>query len=58
MPGRQSPTPFDGLNDDFRRIFSGIDSRRGVPVHSFDDFLVLQGDVDPGDAIIMRAAAD
>ena len=50
-------TPFDGLNDDFRRIFSGIDSRRGVPVHSFDDFLVLQGDVDPGDAIIMRAAA-
>ncbi len=49
--------PFDGLNDDFRRIFSGIDSRRGVPVHSFDNFLVLQGDVDPGDAIIMRAAA-
>ena len=49
--------PFDGLNDDFRRLFSGIDSRRGVPVHSFDDFLVLQGDVDPGDAIIMRAAA-
>ena len=49
--------PFDGLNDDFRRLFSGIDSRRGVPVHSFDSFLVLQGDVDPGDAIIMRAAA-
>ena len=49
--------PFEGLNDDFRRLFSGIDSRRGVPVHSFDDFLVLQGDVDPGDAIIMRAAA-
>ena len=50
-------SPFDGLNDDFRRIFSGIDSRRGVPVHSFDNFLVLQGDVNPGDAIIMRAAA-
>ena len=50
-------SPFDGLNDDFRRIFSGIDSRRGVPVHSFDNFLVLQGDIDPGDAIIMRAAA-
>lgn len=50
-------SPFDGLNDDFRRVFSGIDSRRGVPVHSFDDFLVLQGDVNPGDAIIMRAAA-
>jgi len=49
--------PFEGLNDDFRRLFSGIDSRRGVPVHSFDDFLVLQGDIDPGDAIIMRAAA-
>ena len=49
--------PFDGLNDDFRRLFSGIDSRRGVPVHSFDNFLVLQGDVDPGDAIVMRAAA-
>ncbi|MCY3559462.1 MAG: transglutaminaseTgpA domain-containing protein [Chloroflexi bacterium] len=49
--------PFEGLNDDFRRLFSGIDSRRGVPVHSFDDFLVMQGDIDPGDAIIMRAAA-
>ncbi len=49
--------PFEGLNDDFRRLFSGIDSRRGVPVHSFDDFLVLQGDVDPGDGIVMRAAA-
>ena len=49
--------PFEGLNDDFRRIFSGIDSRRGVPVHSFDDFLVLQGDVDPGDAIVLRVAA-
>ena len=49
--------PFNGLNDDFRRLFSGIDSRRGVPVHSFDDFLVLQGDVDPGDAIVLRVAA-
>ncbi len=49
--------PFEGLNDDFRRLFSGIDSRRGVPVHSFDDFLVMQGDIDPGDAIVMRAAA-
>ena len=50
-------SPFDSLNDDFRRIFSGIDSRRGVPVHSFDDFKVLQGDIDPGDAIVLRAAA-
>ena len=49
--------PFQGLNDDFRRLFSGIDSRRGAPVHSFDDFLVMQGDIDPGDAIVMRAAA-
>ncbi len=49
--------PFEGLSDDFRRVFSGIDSHRGAPVHSFDDFMVLQGDVDPGDAIIMRAAA-
>ena len=49
--------PFEGLNDDFRRLFSGIDSRRGAPVHSFDDFMVLQGDVDPGDGIILRVAA-
>ena len=49
--------PFEGLSDDFRRVFSGIDSHRGAPVHSFDDFMVLQGDVDPGDAIVMRAAA-
>ena len=49
--------PFKGLNDDFRRLFSGIDSRRGVPVHSFDNFKVLQGDIDPGDGIVLRAAA-
>ena len=49
--------PFRGLNDDFRRLFSGIDSHRGAPVHSFDDFKVLQGDIDPGDGIVLRAAA-
>ena len=49
--------PFEGLSDDFRRIFSGIDSNRGVPVHSFDDFMVLQGDIDPGDAIVLRVAS-
>lgn len=49
--------PFRGLNDDFRRLFSGIDSRRGAPVHSFDNFKVLQGDIDPGDGIVLRAAA-
>lgn len=49
--------PFKGLNDDFRRLFSGIDSRRGAPVHSFDNFKVLQGDIDPGDGIVLRAAA-
>lgn len=49
--------PFEGLSDDFRRIFSGIDSDRGAPVHSFDDFMVLQGDIDPGDAIVLRVAS-
>lgn len=51
-------SPFSGLNDDFRRLFSGIDSHRGAPVHSFDDFMVLQGDIDPGDGIVLRAAAN
>ena len=50
-------SPFKGLNDDFRRLFSGIDSHRGAPVHSFDNFKVLQGDIDPGDGIVLRAAA-
>ena len=50
-------SPFKGLNDDFRRVFSGIDSQRGAPVHSFDDFKVLQGDINPGDGIVLRAAA-
>ena len=49
--------PFKGLSGDFRRLFSGIDSRRGAPVHSFDNFKVLQGDIDPGDGIVLRAAA-
>ena len=49
--------PFNGLNDDFRRIFGGIDSNRGVPVHAFDDFFVLQGDISPGEGIVLRAAA-
>ena len=54
---RAVASPFKGLNDDFRRVFSGIDSQRGAPVHSFDDFKVLQGDINPGDGIVLRAAA-
>ena len=50
-------SPFGGLGDDFARLFGGIDSQRGAPIHSFRDSFVLQGDIDPGDSIVLRVDA-
>ena len=47
-------SPFDSLSDEFRRLFSGIDSQSGSPVHSFEDTFVLQGDISPGERIVAR----
>lgn len=47
-------SPFGDLSDDFARLFSGIDSARGAPIHSFGDNFVLQGDINPGDQIVLR----
>ncbi len=46
--------PFDDLSDEFERLFSGIDSRRGAPIHTFSENFVLQGDITPGDSIVVR----
>ena len=50
-------SPFGDLGDDIARLFSGIDSKRGAPIHSFRDAFVLQGDIDPGDSIVLRVDA-
>ncbi|MEE9277994.1 MAG: transglutaminase domain-containing protein, partial [Dehalococcoidia bacterium] len=46
--------PFDDLSDEFARLFSGIDSQRGAPIHSFRDAFVLQGNISPGEGIVVR----
>lgn len=50
-------SPFGDLSDEFERLFSGIDSQRGAPIHSFSDVFVLQGDISPGDGIVVRVAS-
>ncbi len=47
-------SPFDDLGDEFERLFSGIDSQSGSPIHNFGDVFVLQGDINPGDQIVVR----
>ncbi len=47
-------SPFGDLSDEFARLFSGIDSARGAPIHAFGDVFVLQGDINPGDQIVLR----
>ena len=46
--------PFRGLNDDFARLFGGIDSKSGGGIHSFGDGFALLGDISPGDSIVAR----
>ena len=47
-------SPFGDLSDEFSRLFSGISSQAGAPIHNFGDVLVLQGDINPGDQIVVR----
>ncbi len=47
-------SPFGDLSDEFSRLFSGIDSQSGAPIHNFSDVFVLQGDINPGDQIVVR----
>ena len=49
--------PFDELSLDMERLFGGIDSKRGAPIHSFGSNFVLQGDINPGQGIIVRVDA-
>ena len=47
-------SPFGDLSDEFSRLFSGIDSQSGAPIHNFGDVFVLQGDINPGNQIVVR----
>jgi transglutaminase-like putative cysteine protease len=47
--------PFSGESDVFTRLFSGIDSKREVPLHSFGDSLPLQGKVVLSSKIVAQA---
>ena len=49
--------PFDELSLDMERLFGGIDSKRGVPIHSFSSNFILQGDINPGQGIVVRVDA-
>ena len=51
-------SPFNGLSDELRRVFSGIDSQAGASVHQFSDLLILQGEISPDDTIVLQVQAD
>ena len=40
--------PWRGLEDEFERVFAGIPSKRGSPLHSFGGALPLRGGINPG----------
>lgn len=50
--------PFEGLGDDFARVFNGIDGKRGTAIHSFGAGVALQGDISPGAAVVARVEAE
>ena len=50
-------SPFDDLSLEFERLFSGIDSQRGAPIHNFGANFILQGDISPGQGIVVRVDA-
>lgn len=50
-------SPFDELSLELERLFGGIDSQRGAPIHSFGSNFVLQGDISPGQGIVVRVDA-
>lgn len=47
--------PISGDSDVFTRLFSGIDSKKEVPLHSFGDSLPLQGKVVLSNRIVAQA---
>jgi transglutaminase-like putative cysteine protease len=47
--------PFSTESDLFTRLFSNIDSKKEVPLHSFGDSLVLQGRVSLSSKIVAQA---
>ena len=49
--------PFDNLSLELGRLFGGIDSKRGAPIHNFGPNFILQGDISPGQGIVVRVDA-
>lgn len=47
--------PIGGDSDNFTRLFSGIDAKKEVPLHSFGDTLPLQGKVVLSSRIVAQA---
>ena len=50
--------PWRDLEDEFERVFAGIPSKRGSPLHSFGSALPLRGGVNPGDGTVFNVITD
>ena len=50
--------PWRGLEDDFERLFAGIPSQRGSPLHSFGSALPLRGRVSLGSTPVFTVVTD
>ena len=50
--------PWRGLEDEFERVFAGIPSKRGSPLHSFGGALPLRGGVHPGYGAVFEVVTD
>ena len=50
--------PWRGLEDEFERVFAGIPSKRGSPLHSFGGALPLRGGINTGYAPVFEVVTD
>ena len=50
--------PWRGLEDEFERVFAGIPSKRGSPLHSFGGALPLRGGINPGYGPVFSVVTD
>ena len=49
--------PFSGLRDEFDRLFTGLGSEQGQPLHAFGDGFALQANIDPGEGVVVQVQA-
>ena len=55
---RTARSPWVELEDDFERVFAGIESKKGSPLHSFGDSLPLRGRVSLGTQEVFLVTTD